>query len=96
VSLNELPFAFDFKLLPYFRFQLPGGPLKLNDDEEINLPIIDGDLQAWGILTAALADTLGTLKPNFYYFQQVFIVFISQMSCKTAKVAEACVNPRNC
>jgi hypothetical protein len=49
----------------FSRFQLPGGPLKLTDDEEINLPVIDGELQAWGNLTSTLADTLGKLKADF-------------------------------
>lgn len=44
-------------------FELPGGPLKLKD-EEINLPKIEGQLSAWGPLTSALTETLDELRKS--------------------------------
>ncbi|XP_055523577.1 ubiquitin carboxyl-terminal hydrolase 16 [Wyeomyia smithii] len=44
------------------KFQLPGGLLKLKDGTETELRPIVGELNPWGSLTQALAETLGELQ----------------------------------
>lgn len=44
------------------QFELPGGKMKLNDDEEIEVPKIKGELQGWGLFTQTLAETLEELQ----------------------------------
>lgn len=47
---------------PGEKFQLPGGKLKLDNEEEIVLRPILGELNSWGSLTAELAGTLDQLQ----------------------------------
>lgn len=47
---------------PGEKFQLPGGKLKLDNDEEIVLRPILGELNCWGTLTAELTGTLEQLQ----------------------------------
>lgn len=48
-----------------WRFELPGGKIKLKgEDEETDLPPIKGRLSTWGNLTAALAETLEELQKS--------------------------------
>lgn len=47
---------------PGEKFQLPGGKLKLDNEEEIVLRPILGELHSWGGLTAELAGTLDQLQ----------------------------------
>lgn len=44
------------------QFELPGGKMKINDDEEIEVPKIKGELQGWGTFTQTLAETLEELQ----------------------------------
>lgn len=43
-------------------FELPGGNLKLDNTNEITLPVITGKLNAWGNITSILAETLESLQ----------------------------------
>lgn len=48
-----------------FRFELPGGKIQLKDEEEeTDLPPIQGKLNTWGNLTSALATTLEELQKS--------------------------------
>lgn len=49
----------------YYRFELPGGKIKLkNEEDETILPPITGKLNKWGALTEVLADTLEELQKS--------------------------------
>lgn len=54
---------------PGERFTLPGGKLKLNGEEEkeVELPPITGELAEWGPLTRTLAETLSELQAGMYF-----------------------------
>lgn len=47
---------------PGEQFELPGGKMKISDDEEIEVPKIKGELQGWGTFTQTLAETLEELQ----------------------------------
>ncbi|XP_055598388.1 ubiquitin carboxyl-terminal hydrolase 16 [Uranotaenia lowii] len=60
--LARTPFLTDLLKQNGEHFQLPGGPLKLTDDSEINVAPIGGPLDNFGQLTLALANTLSELQ----------------------------------
>lgn len=57
---------------PGERFTLPGGKLKLkadgDDNKEVDLPPIAGQLAEWGTLTRTLAETLTDLQSGMFKF----------------------------
>ena len=44
------------------QFELPGGKMKISDEEEIEVPKIKGELPGWGTFTQTLAETLEELQ----------------------------------
>lgn len=44
------------------QFELPGGVMKMNDKDEVEVPKIKGELKEWGPFTQALAETLEELQ----------------------------------
>lgn len=66
--------------VPGERFTLPGGTLTIKgsdgeEDEEIELPPIAGQLGEWGTLTRVLAETLAELKSGRYLIKKLHVTF---------------------
>lgn len=63
------------------QFELPGGKMKISDDEEIEVPKIKGELKEWGAFTQTLAETLEELQTKsggVYTPKQVLRQFTSK------------------